>query len=170
MQVDWYLNRSLVQERLKRADERIKGLWQGYESTSSGVLYNEWVEALIDGGQAQRALRAIEPQLKQARLKSSWLIRRARARLALPSGRAHAPAAKNDLQAALRELDARLDTALPDADLLIDRALVHLLLNNRQATTQDISLAQNYGATPRQLERLTRCGTSATPNPLDEAK
>ena len=155
-QVDWYINRSLVQELLNRPGERIKGLWQGYEHTRSAVLYNEWVEALIEGGQPDRALQAIEPQLNQARLKSSWLIRRARARLAARAGRGLQKLAHDDLQAAIAEISARLNISRPDIDLLLDRALSHSLSGNVEAAHRDVSLAETQGATPRQIERLRR--------------
>ena len=155
-QVDWYLNRSLMQELLDRPDDRIKGLSKGYEATRSAVLYTEWVEALIDGGQARRALRAIEPQLRQARLKSSWLIRRACARLSLNRKGNPSRTARDDLKTAIAEIDIRLNPARPDVDLLLDRALAQLLLGEPAAAHEDVALAKNHGAAPRQLERWRR--------------
>jgi tetratricopeptide (TPR) repeat protein len=155
-QVDWYLMRSRMQELLNDPQERIKGLLQGYESTRSAVLYNEWVEALIDGGEAQAALRAIEPPLQQARLKSSWLIRRARARLALGNAPEYAAAARDDLEAAIAEINLRLSPARPDIDLLLDRALASLLSGDVAAARRDVAQAQAQGATARQMEKWRR--------------
>lgn len=156
MQVDWYLNRSRLHELLNRPAERIKGLSKGYESTQSAVLYNEWVEALIDGGQAAQALRAIQPRLEAARLKSSWRIRRARARLALNNKREYSRAIQSDLQMAIAEITARLSPSRPDVDLLLDRAQAHLLSGNGEAARQDVALAATHGASARQLEKWQR--------------
>jgi tetratricopeptide (TPR) repeat protein len=153
-QLDCYLNRSWILEKLGRSDERIKGLAKGYEATSSIVLQNEWIEALIDGGQAQAALRFIEPQLQQARLKSSWLIRRARARLALGSQPAATAAAQTDLKTAIAEINVRLRPSRPDTDLLLDRALSVLLRGNVESARQVVVLAEAYEANPRRLEHL----------------
>jgi len=156
LQVDWYLNRSWAQGFLNLSAERIKGLSKGYEATHSVVLQNEWIEALIDGGQAQQALRIIEPQLQQSRLQSTWLIRRARARLALGSKPEYSAAAHNDLKAAIKEINLRLRPSRPDTDLLLNRALASLLLGNIEAAQQDAAMAETYGADARQLEKWQR--------------
>lgn len=155
-QIDWYLNRSWVHELLNDHSQRIKSLAKGYEATRSVVLQNEWIEALIEGGHAQIALQIIEPQLRQARLKSSWLIRRARARLALKNPLEYSGAARNDLKEAITEINLRLRPSRPDTDLLLDRALASLLLGQIDAAREDAALAETFGASPRRLKRLER--------------
>jgi tetratricopeptide (TPR) repeat protein len=155
-QIDWYLNRAWMLEQMRRTDERIKGLAAGYAATQSVVLQTEWIEALIDGGQAQSALMAIEPRLQQARLRSAWLIRRARARLALPGTPEQSTATRRDLEAAIAEINTRLRPNRPDTALLLDRALAYALSGDMKAARDDIDLAEIYDVNPRQLARLER--------------
>ena len=109
-------------------------------------------DALIDGGQARAALRLIEPKLQAARLQSSWLLRRGRARLALQQ----TVAGRADLRAASAEIDARLNLARPDTDLLLDRAQAALLLGDTPAARRDLDRAEVAGAAPYRLEKLRR--------------
>lgn len=154
-QVEWYLTRSRLHKLLQLRDERVKGLKHGHQSTQSVVLFNEWIEALIDSGHAAQALELIEPPLEQARLKSSWLIRRARAKLALGTPE-YSAQARADLQAAIAEINTRLRPARPDLDLLLDRADAHLLGGDAEAALSDLLLARKHGADAERLEPLER--------------
>ena len=73
-----YLARSQLQRLLGRKKERIQGLEQGIRETGSGLLEGEWLDALIDGGKADQALGKVEEGLHESRLRSTWLIRRAK--------------------------------------------------------------------------------------------
>lgn len=152
-EVDWYLERAGMQETLKLSSQRIAGLKHGYERTKSEVLLIEWIEACLDGGHAGDVSSVIEQRLAAARLKSSWLIRRARAGIALNKGK-NSTTAATDLRAAIAELTERLRPDRPDPDLLLDRALANLLLDNRKAAIQDVAVAEKWDASPRLLQRL----------------
>lgn len=152
MQVDWYLNRARLQELLLLPASRITGLARGYNETGSVVLKNEWIEAQIDGGQAKQALPFIEEQLQQARLKSSWRIRRARALLALNRNGKYSGTIREELNQAIAEINARLSVSQPDPELLLDRALAYSLLGEKVLARNDFDLAQKHGATLRQVQ------------------
>ncbi|MCI0536469.1 MAG: tetratricopeptide repeat protein [Verrucomicrobiales bacterium] len=150
--VEWYLLRSQLQARLKLKKERIAGLEAGISETSSGVLEAEWVDALIDDEQHERANETIETELKNSRLQSSWLIRRARVRLA---NRKDAEA-KADLEAALTELSRRIHVASPDASLLADRGLARELLGKKEEARKDYEQAQDKGFTDEWVRQRIR--------------
>ncbi len=151
--VDWYLIRSQLQERLGKHKERLAGLEQGIKLTSSVVLENERIEALIDAGQHRAALALIEPQLQDSRWQSSWLIRRARARLGLgEKDQAHA-----DLRAAIREINERFGPFAafnPDTALLADRGVAHTLLGEHETGKKDFQQARTAGVDESFLSRL----------------
>jgi tetratricopeptide (TPR) repeat protein len=149
--VEWYLLRSQLQVRLKLKKERIKGLEDGIRETGSGVLENEWIDALIEDGQHARALDKIEAELKNSRLLSSWLIRRAKVRLA--TGKKEE--AKKDLETALVELNRRINATSPDPSLLADRGLARELLGQKEDAKKDYEQAREKGLTDDWLrERL----------------
>lgn len=149
--VEWYLLRSQLHVALKEKKDRVKGLEEGIEATGSGVIEAEWVDALIENGQHEPALAKIEQELKDSRLQSSWLIRRAKVRLA--TGRKDE--AKADLNAAMEELNARMTGRGPQAELRADRGLVHDLLGNREDAKKDYEHARDRGVNDEWLrERL----------------
>ena len=121
--VEWYLKRSSVHERLGLTDERIQGLEEGFRRTLSVVIEGEWIDALIEGGQPQLALTKIEPRLERSRLKSSWMIRRALAKLALGL----CWQAEADLERAIEEIHERLHPTRSAPDLVSDLALARRL-------------------------------------------
>lgn len=151
--VDWYLIRSQLQERLGKHKQRLAGLEQGIKRTSSVVLENERIEALIDDGQHRAALTLIEPELQDSRWKSSWLIRRARARLGL----GETEKARADLRAAIQEINGRFGPFAafnPDLALLGDRGVAHTLLGEHEAGKKDFQQARAAGADEPFLSRL----------------
>ena len=141
--VDWYLERSQLHGLLKRTKERVAGLEQGIKETGSGLLQIEWIDALIEDGQHKLALEKIETELAASRIQSSWLLRRAKVRLATKQ----TDAAKADLEAALKELNSRMSGSAPDPSLLIDRGLAYDLLGDRDAAHKDYSRAKDRGMT-----------------------
>jgi tetratricopeptide (TPR) repeat protein len=139
---EWYLLRSDIQRRLKAHKERLAGIEDGIAATGAGVLEIERVEAMIDAGQPDAALLVIARELEESRIKSSWLIRRARAQLALGKK----AAAETDLKDALEEIAQRLNPKTPDAQLLLDKALAHELLGEKKDALRSYEEARDKGA------------------------
>jgi tetratricopeptide (TPR) repeat protein len=138
-----YLFRSQLQQLLGLKKERIKGLEAGVKETGSGLLEAEWLDALIDGGKADLALGRIEEELKDARLRSSWLIRRAKVYFAQKKD----DEAKADLKEAIAELDKRLGRGATDPLLLVDRGEAYELLGKKEEAKKDYEEARKKGVT-----------------------
>ncbi len=146
-----YLTRSLLQQQLGLKKERIKGLEDGIKETGSGLLEADRIDALIEVGKTDLALEKIEAELKEARLRSSWLIRRAKVELALKKN----DEAKADLKEALKELNERLGHGAHDPLLLADRGQAYELLGNKDEAKKDYEQARNKGVNDEWLrERL----------------
>ena len=148
--LDWYLTRSQLQCRLGRFNEAVAGLKAGFELTGSAVLEVECIDAMIDAGEFGEALERIEPALADSRWQASWLVRRARVRLAAGDiSSAHA-----DLMAAIRELNQRLKSPGPDPSLLTDRGLASALLGDVAPARRDLNEAKKLGADAETVRRL----------------
>ena len=146
-----YLTRSLLQQQLALKKERIKGLEDGIAETGSGLLEAEWIDALIDGGKIDLAREKIEAELKDARLRSSWLIRRAKVLLALKK----TDEAKADLKEALKELNERLSHGTTDPLLLADRGQAYELSGKQDEAKKDYEEARKKGVNDEWIrERL----------------
>lgn len=158
---DWYLLRSDIQQRLKLSKERLAGIEEGVRATGAGILEIERVEALLDAAQFQAALASIETELADWRIKSSWLIRRARARIGLGQ-KAEAEA---DLKAALREIATRLNPKTPDVPLLLDKALIHELLGENKDALRTYEEARDKGAGDSVNEKIKALKESALSAP-----
>lgn len=149
--VDWYLLRSQLHAALKQKKERVQGLEEGVRETGSGMLEGEWIEALIENGQHPLALEKIEAEMRDSRLQSTWLIRRAKVRLAA----GQKDGARADLRAAVEELNKRAIGASPDPLLLADRGLAYELLGEKEDAKKDYEKAREKGVTDEWLrERL----------------
>lgn len=149
--VDWYLLRSQLHAALKQKKERVKGLEDGVLETGSGMLEGEWIDALIENGQHTLALEKIEAEMRDSRLQSTWLIRRAKVRLAA----GQKEEARSDLRAAVEELNKRATGATPDPLLLADRGLAYELLGEKEDAKKDYEKAREKGVTDEWLrERL----------------
>jgi tetratricopeptide (TPR) repeat protein len=151
-QLEWYLVRSRIQAGCGKHQERVKHLREGIASTGSGVLEIELVEALLDAGSSHEALKLIRPQLEQNHWKSSWLIRRARAFLALRKNKQ----ATADLKAAVAELNARTAKGAREASLMADLALAYGLMNQKKEAFGYLEMAQNLGLEPVVKDRIER--------------
>ncbi len=147
---EWYLLRSDLQRRLKMPKERLAGIEEGIRETGAGILEIERVEALIDAGQFAAALPVIETELADSRIKSSWLIRRARARLGLGK-KAEADA---DLKSALAEIGTRLNPKTPDIPLLLDKASAHDLLGEKKDALRAYEEVRDKGAADAVNEKI----------------
>jgi tetratricopeptide (TPR) repeat protein len=147
---EWYLLRSDLQKRLKMPQERLAGLEIGIKETGAGVLEIERVEAQIDAGRFDPALVTIERELRDSRIQSSWLIRRARALLGL-GRKAEAEA---NLKTALEEISTRLNSKTPDAPLLLDKALAHELLSEARPALRAYRDAKDKGAASPLEEKI----------------
>lgn len=150
--VDWFLLRSDLQEQLGIKEARLTGLAAGHRRTKSAVLYNAWVEALIENGDYDQARPIIEAKLAAARLKSSWLIRRAK----LLQATQQDAAARADLLQAITELNTRINPQRPDVTLLVDRGVALTMLDDRSAAKHDLALAKKAGADRWATARLAR--------------
>jgi tetratricopeptide (TPR) repeat protein len=150
--VSAYLERSAWQRRLRRPQERILGLEEGIQKTGAGLLVAERIEALLDEGQWQQALEAIEPELTSSRLQGAWKIRRARAL----KGLGRRSEAERDLLSALDEIELRMPREVKDSSLILDRALVHELLGQTEVAIQDYQLAAGCGGGEEALEASRR--------------
>jgi tetratricopeptide (TPR) repeat protein len=159
--VDWYLLRSQLHSALNMKAERIKGLENGLRVNGSGALEGEWIDALIDAGRNKQALAKVEESLAASRTKSTWLIRRAKVRLA--TGKA--ADAKRDLEAALIELTERLrGGGTPDPFLLADRASAQELLGRKEEALRDYEQARDKGLNEFSIrERIRFLKATATP-------
>ncbi len=162
----WYLMRSEIQRRLKAHRERVAGLDEGIAETGAGVLGIERVEALLDDGQSAAALKIIEPELQDSRIKSSWLIRRARAFIGLGK----IAEAGADLKLALEEIGARLNPKTPDAALLLDKAQAHQLLGDKKEALRAYEMARDRGAADGVNEKIKLLEEPKQPVPTPPAK
>jgi tetratricopeptide (TPR) repeat protein len=148
--LDWYLTRSQIQCRLGKFNEAVAGLKAGFDLTGSAVLEVECIDAMIDAGRFEEALERIEPILADSRWQASWLVRRARVRLA----GGDISAAHADLMAAIRELNQRLNSPRPDPGLLTDRGLASALLGDAVPARRDLNEARKLGADAETVRRL----------------
>lgn len=140
-EVDDYLMRARLQARLGAWTRCQEGLKQGIKQTGSAVLEVELVEALIDQGRSREALARIEPELKEARWQSAWLLRRGRALL----GMGQKKRAQEDLRAAIAEMDTRIRPHTPDLMLVAERGLAYALLGNQTKARRDLAQVQKGG-------------------------
>jgi tetratricopeptide (TPR) repeat protein len=149
---EWYLLRAQLQRRLGLFPECLRDLRAGFARTGSAVLKEECIDAMIDAGQHKTALKQIEPELRDSRWRSSWLIRRARVRLALSETKA----AQRDLRAALKELNSRFVPNAPELTLIIDIGLAHALLGDLSAAASDLRVARTLSREDPMLWRLEK--------------
>ena len=139
---EWYVVRSDIQRRMKAHKERLAGIEAGIKATGAWILELERVEALIDAGNLDVALPIIEAQLEDSRIKSSWLIRRARVRQA----QGKQDEAVEDLKAALVEIGTRLNPKAPDLPLLLDKARALEMLGDTRDALSAYKTARDKGA------------------------
>lgn len=123
---------------LKRPTEAATVLRAAWRRTKSIVARNNWIDAALTAGQTEETLPLIEHELRTSRLRSSWLIRRARALLVLKQ----AKAARADLHSALLEINSRLNPRQPDLTLVSDRGLIHALMGNPGLAKRDLATLQ----------------------------
>ena len=123
LSIDLVLLKSEVQRRLGRKEARVQELEQVMGKVKAYLIRLAWIEALIDAGDAARALPEIEREIASSRLVSSWLIRRARV-YHFQGRKAEAAA---DLAAATEEIQRRLRPESPDPTLLCDMATIAAL-------------------------------------------
>ena len=149
---EWYLLRAQLQRRLGLFGDCLRDLREGFARTGSAVLEEECIDAMIDAGHHKAALKQIETELRDSRWRSSWLIRRARVRLALGETKA----AQRDLHAALKELNSRLLPSAPELTLVLDRGIAKALLGDCSAAVEDLTRARKLSPVPFSLWRLER--------------
>lgn len=151
-ELHWYLLHAELLAQLGRHEEGAATLKSGHAATHSIVLRNAWLDALLDSGKWQLALPIIEKELASSRLKSSWLLRRARA---YQLGDRDQEAEK-DLHACLQELERRIHPTRPDLTLIADRGLAMALLGDFDAARADLTRVQRAGLDPALMAPLKR--------------
>ena len=115
-----------------------------WKRTNSIVLRNNWIDTSLTAKQPAEVLPLIEKEISSSRFRSSWLIRRARARLiAENKEQAH-----QDLRDALTEIEVRLRPDQPDLTLIADRGLIHALLGNEEKAKADLKALQSSILSP----------------------
>ena len=155
--VEWYLLHAELLNSLEMDRERQEVLAAGYATTHSIVLRNAWIDALLDAGEHGTAMPIIEKELKESRLKSSWLLRFARAKFAT-NQRIEARAA---LQSCLEELTVRIHPERPDISLIAQRGLARALLGKNDDARQDLEQALAAGADQWMTATLKRTLSNA---------
>lgn len=150
--VEWYLDRSQLHAILKKTKERVRGIEEGIKATGSGLLEIELVDALIEDGQHAVALKKIEEELAASRIQSSWLIRRAKIRIAAKQN----DAAKADLVAAINELNSRMSGTAVDPSLFADRGQAFELYGDREQAHKAYSVAKERGLSDEWINERIR--------------
>lgn len=135
---------------LKRPAEATTVLRNAWKRTGSIVARNNWIDAALTAEQTEETLPLIEHELQTSRLRSSWLIRRARALLVLKQARA----ARADLHSALLEINSRLNPRQPDLTLVSDRGLIHALMGNPGLAKRDLATLQKSFLPPSSYRLL----------------
>jgi tetratricopeptide (TPR) repeat protein len=151
-ELDWFLLRADAWRGLSRLDDAIADLKAGYDSLKSSVLRTAWLDALIDAGRGREALPVIEAEMAECRYKASWLIRRARVRLA----GAETDAARNDLRAALGELELHIFPQEPDPMLLIERGMALALLGEKEKAARELEKVKEITTEPEVIAPLAK--------------
>lgn len=152
-EAEWVLLRSRLQGELGRHDERVRDLAAAGERNPSAAIAVELIEARIDAARYAEVLPAIEAELAASGWRASWLLRRARAL----NGLGREGEARDDLRAAVEEVDGRLDPGRPDAGLLAERGLALALLGEVEAARGDLEAARAHGAGSQAVKRIERC-------------
>lgn len=150
-QLEWYLIRSQIEAACGKHEARIQHLEQAIESTGSGLLQIELIEAKLDAGKFMEALKQIEPELQESRWKSSWLIRRSRAL----AGIGEKEDAEADLRLAIHELRTRLSMR-EEAGLLADLALAHALLGEKSEARKRLAQAEKLGLPQSTVNKIRK--------------
>ncbi|MBK1829900.1 hypothetical protein JIN77_04130 [Verrucomicrobiaceae bacterium R5-34] len=149
-EIEWFLLRSENQRALGQHRERIAGLAAGIKRHPSAVLQSHWVDAQIDAGQFDAALKIIDAEISDRRWTSGWLVKLARALYGLKQN----AAAETALYAALEEIQERLNPEQPDPFLLADQGIAHALLGNRAGAKNNLQKLHQHHAPPWLTSRL----------------
>jgi tetratricopeptide (TPR) repeat protein len=120
-EMDDLVRRSRLQAALNLPFERLKDLETAMSGNPGIVLKNEYIDALIDADQLDKALPLIEKRLAKTRRKSAWLIRRAK----IYQQKNHATLALEDLRSAEFEIQTLLNPDRPHIGLLIELGQIY---------------------------------------------
>ncbi len=134
--VEWYLQRAEFQSQARKFWEAIAGLRDGYAKMESPLLLRELCDQLIavqmieakrhDPKDFAEVMSIVQRELDESRIRSSWLIRRARIRAAQGEWNA----AQDDLLSAIAELRQRTSEQQPDPEVASDLAQAQKLLQS----------------------------------------
>lgn len=142
-EADWFLGEAHSLRKLDRIDEAIEALEKAQQRNPSVVLEREWLKLLIDSGHTEKAAPRISAGLERVRWKSSWLLLRARMRLM----EGNSVSAEEDAQAALKEIDGRLNLKVVNPFLLADRATALAMLGRDEQAEICAKRAREFGLT-----------------------
>ncbi|MCC7373772.1 MAG: tetratricopeptide repeat protein [Verrucomicrobiales bacterium] len=147
---EWYLLRSEIQRRLHKTKPRVTGIEEGLRKTGAGLLKIELIDAQLDARRYREALVAIEEEVASSRVPGPWLVRRGRARIGL----GEKEPGRQDLRDGLAAIDKILDREHPDGALLLDQAVALVLLGDRVAARQVVTLSEQKGRDPAMTARI----------------
>jgi tetratricopeptide (TPR) repeat protein len=134
--IEWYLQRAEFQTQAQKHEDAIAGLREGYANTESPLLLRELCDHLIavqttnakldDRRDYAEVMSIVQRELDESRIRSSWLIRRAR----IHAAQGEWTAARDDLLSAIAELRQRMSEQQPDAQVVSDHAQAQNLLQS----------------------------------------
>ena len=150
--VNWFLGESRALKRLGEIDDARYALEAAMKRNPSTVLRRAWIESLIHCEELPEAEKYISAGLARARWKSSWLLLRARLRLAQNQSNA----AHQDARTALSEISRRQSHGAVNPFLAADRGHALHILGRDEEAKDDLELARTYGVL---LGELTKKGT-----------
>jgi len=149
--LDLLLLRSELFWRAGAYQRRAEDLESAFRRTGSAILRADWIDAMLDAGHFSAVKSDIEKEIAESRLKSAWLIRRARCSAA----ESNSAASHGDISAALLELDSRIRPHQPDTSLLLQRAHARALSADKARAQADLKAAARAGAAPHGLARIS---------------
>jgi tetratricopeptide (TPR) repeat protein len=140
-EVDWFLEKAQLLWKLDRPEAAEEALQAAMEQNPSEVLRRAWYESLIRCGKLDEAERHIEAGLENARLKSAWLLLRARVRAS--QGRQRE--ARQNALAALVEIEKRQNPDAPNPFLAAEKAQALAALGRSEQARREAKIARSLG-------------------------
>jgi tetratricopeptide (TPR) repeat protein len=134
--VDWFLSKASLLQQMGNHQQARQSLESAIQKNPSTVLHRAWLEALIQCGDTATAAPHIEAGLERSRWKSSWLLLRARLHVADKN----TLAAHQDAQAALQEINTRLNPNSENPYLNIAREKSLTILQQTTSSTSQPAL------------------------------
>ncbi|MGJ8696739.1 MAG: hypothetical protein ACSHYF_10500 [Verrucomicrobiaceae bacterium] len=141
-----HLLHSYLLVRKERVKEAAAVLKQAHVRTKSIVLRNAWLDASIQAGQLDEVIPILEEEIRTSRYPAAHRIRRSWAIRSLSVE--FEDVAQGQLDAALAEINKRLNPDRPDLTLVYDRGMALLLMGRREEALKDLELLKQSGISP----------------------